>query len=203
MINFFEQINWYPAIGDPSIMGWLTVLAYFFAFILSCRVLTINKYIFARKRQGQTRLWYFIAFFMLALCVNKQLDLQSLFTAIARYFFKEYGLYEDRRNYQQLFVLFIVSVGLIMALSVIIGLYRVIQKHFLAFTGLFFLLMFVVIRAASFHHVDNIIDYRFFGVKLNWVLELSGILFISANAILLIQRKGKIKIVKKYKNRLI
>ncbi len=38
-----------------------------------------------------------------------------------------------------------------------------------------FILGFVVIRAASFHHVDALLAARLGGVRWNWIFELSGI----------------------------
>ena len=36
-------------------------------------------------------------------------------------------------------------------------------------------LAFVLIRAASFHHIDRFIDARILGLKWNWVVEMGGI----------------------------
>jgi hypothetical protein len=55
------------------------------------------------------------------------------------------------------------------------GLFR---RFTLAFLGLFFLLTFIIIRAASFHHFDAFLGSRLSSVRLNWVLELSGISMI-------------------------
>ena len=40
------------------------------------------------------------------------------------------------------------------------------------------LVAFVVFRAASFHHVDVHIGRRLFEIKLEWLLEIGGILLI-------------------------
>jgi hypothetical protein len=48
-------------------------------------------------------------------------------------------------------------------------------KHFLLSFGLAFLLTFIVIRAISFHHFDEVLKHSISGVKMNWFLELSGI----------------------------
>jgi hypothetical protein len=48
----------------------------------------------------------------------------------------------------------------------------------LAFIGIFFLLSFVFIRAASFHHFDAFRELSFLGIKMNWVLELTGIYLV-------------------------
>ena len=42
------------------------------------------------------------------------------------------------------------------------------------------LVTFVVVRAASFHHVDVLIDSRFLRMKLNWVVEIGSISIILA-----------------------
>jgi hypothetical protein len=45
----------------------------------------------------------------------------------------------------------------------------------LGLIGLTFVLGFVVIRAASFHHFDVFIGSRILGLRWNWVLEMGGI----------------------------
>jgi hypothetical protein len=45
-----------------------------------------------------------------------------------------------------------------------------------------FLLSFVAIRAASFHHVDILLSAHLAGLKLNWILELGGIAFVAFGA---------------------
>ena len=42
---------------------------------------------------------------------------------------------------------------------------------------------FVVIRAASFHHVDALLASRLGGLKWNWILELGGILIVAVGAL--------------------
>ena len=57
------------------------------------------------------------------------------------------------------------------------------RRFRLAFIGLFFLLTFVVIRAASFHHFDAMLGYEILGARMNWVLELTGIYLIVVAAL--------------------
>jgi hypothetical protein len=45
----------------------------------------------------------------------------------------------------------------------------------LALTGTVAVLAFVLIRAASFHHIDQFIGERILGLKWNWILEVGGI----------------------------
>jgi hypothetical protein len=52
------------------------------------------------------------------------------------------------------------------------------KRFSLAFVGLFFLLSFIIVRACSFHHFDEVLGFRFFELKMNWLLELPGIYLI-------------------------
>jgi hypothetical protein len=44
-----------------------------------------------------------------------------------------------------------------------------------------FLVTFVAVRAASFHHIDRWLGYGV--VRLNWVLELGGIALVALSAL--------------------
>jgi hypothetical protein len=185
---YFDTIGWQPTIGDPSFMGWFTVFAYFITCIISAKVYVAGDYTFRRKRQRQKQLWLVIAILMLLLCINKQLDLQSLFTQIAKAVFTDLGIYEDRRYYQALFILGILLTGISLIAWLIYAYYSVIKNHLLALIGLGFLIIFVLIRATSFNQMDQLIGTNILGVKLNWVFELTGIVFIFINGIKLLRR---------------
>jgi hypothetical protein len=43
--------------------------------------------------------------------------------------------------------------------------------------------VFVVTRAASFHHVDILISTTVLGVRMNWLLELPGPLLVAVVAL--------------------
>jgi hypothetical protein len=45
------------------------------------------------------------------------------------------------------------------------------------------------VRAVGFHHFDEVINFRVNDVRMNWVLELSGLVLISVNAIWLLFRR--------------
>ena len=73
--------HWSPGIGDPSVMGWVTVALYLVAAWL-CFLCSRRSRVLARRASGarwEPRLWGLFALFLLALGVNKQLDLQSAF----------------------------------------------------------------------------------------------------------------------------
>lgn len=189
MQDFFEKIEWSPSIGDPTVMGWLTVLAYFVCCYKSFCVHKFSERIFNPPMLRQQRLWLVIAGLMLALGINKQLDLQSFFTATARYLAFEQGWYQHRRELQEIFILTVASAGFVIMLTLIATYFKVIKVHIFAIVGICVLIVFILARATSFHHVDALLGMRFLGIHMNWVLELSGIGLIFYNARKLLWQK--------------
>ena len=119
--------------------------------------------------------WLVLAGFLVALGINKQLDLQSLATQIGRDVIKARALYGQRHMFQ---VGFILTIALACASSLAALLWaarRGLQGRWPALLGMLFILSFVVVRAASFHHVDAFLAASVGGLKWNWILELSGI----------------------------
>jgi len=45
------------------------------------------------------------------------------------------------------------------------------------------LIVFVTMRAASFHHMDEMLRWRMGGMTLNWVLEIGSLLVIGGSAV--------------------
>ena len=108
---------------------------------------------------------------LVALSINKQLDLQSLLTAIARHAAQEEGWYAERRDPQRAFI----------------GAWDLRDRGAsarLAGLGSATLLAFVVIRAASFHRVDVLLAHRALGVCVHHMLQMGGIAVIATAAIL-------------------
>jgi hypothetical protein len=70
------------------------------------------------------------------------------------------------------------------ALGVLAVLLRgILGRVWPALLGLGFVCVFVVIRAASFHHMDGLIGSSALGLRLNWVLELPGPILVAAVAL--------------------
>ncbi|WP_086934331.1 hypothetical protein [Agarilytica rhodophyticola] len=189
MQDFFEKIEWSPGIGDPTFMGWFTVLAYFVCAYKSFSVVKFSDRIFHPPMVRQQRLWLVITCVMVALGINKQLDLQSFFTATARYMAFEQGWYENRRAMQELFISVVAITGFIMMLALIVLYIKVIRVHIFAIVGVCILIVFILSRATSFHHVDIILGMQFMGIHMNWILELSGLGLIFHNARKLLWQK--------------
>jgi hypothetical protein len=171
-MDILEEFRWRPTIGDPSLMGWLTVAAYGVAALLALWVWYRQK----------NQLWLFVALGMTLLCLNKQLDLQSLFTDIGRVASHHLGFYEVRRDFQKWFVLGVVGGAGIFSAWFVFRHHAFWLRHKLLSSGLLFLMTFIVVRAISFHHFDMFLKSRFLGMKMNWTLELGGILLVGLAA---------------------
>lgn len=169
-----EDGRWQPGIGDPSPMGWATVAAYLLAAAV-CFAYALRS----SEGAGHRLLWLGIAAVLLVLGINKQLDVQSLLTQIGRDFSQEQGWYESRRNVQRAFIVVLGAMAAAALALVFLLSRRHWRKNWPALAGLSLLGFFVVARAASFHHMDALINHRIAGVRMNWVLEIGGILIVA------------------------
>lgn len=172
-MDLLLRIKWRPEIGDPTFMGWFTVFAYAVAAVLAWRAWS----------KGRERIWLAVAVGMVLLCLNKQFDLQSLFTDIGREIARYGDWYEDRRKVQKLFVIAVLAGAGLFGCWFVWRFRTFLAGHKLLAAGLFLLLTFIVVRAISFHHVDVFLKSGVAGVRMNWVLELGGILIVAVAAL--------------------
>jgi len=183
-VDFLSQVRWRPTIGDPGFMGWFTVWAY-----AACAVLAAVAALRAGDRRvPESRMklrvvWFLVALLMGFLCINKQLDLQSLLTDLGRAAAKQEGWYGHRRGVQQVFVFCVLGGAGAFTAGLATRFRSFWASHALLLIGLIFTLTFIVVRAISFHHVDQFLHLRFEGLKLNWILELTGIALVTAAAV--------------------
>ncbi len=178
MLDFFAKIEWSPGIGDPTFVGWFTVFAYLVCSFESYKVYKFGHRFLKSPIKRQRIFWLITSMLLLALGINKQLDLQSFFTASARYFALEQGWYDKRRELQQLFIAAVVGVGILGMATLVLFFAKVIRQQIFAVLGLGLVVVFVLVRATSFHLVDRAISMEIGGVSMNWILELSGIFLI-------------------------
>ena len=164
-----QNFHWSPSIGDPTIGGWVTVALYALAAISTFETFRVVI------DGGENTLWRAMFLLLVLLGINKQLDLQSAITELGRVLASEEGWYDERRTVQLWFVLGVAAVCLALAIM-LLGLARNAPlATWIALLGMTVLLAFVLIRAASFHHIDRFIGDRILGLKWNWILEMGGI----------------------------
>lgn len=173
--------SWSPTLGDPTVMGWVTVVCYLAATVLSA----FTSYsLIGRQRV----FWLGLTVLLLALAINKQLDLQSALTEAGRCLAKAQRWYEERQSVQVKFIFWVMATSLVAALLSAWVMRHDLGKIWLALVGLAFLVAFIAVRAAGFHHFDRFIGFAFGSIRMNWVLELGGIAAIIGNALFLLLR---------------
>jgi hypothetical protein len=168
------SFNWSPGIGDPTFIGWLTVTLYFAASI-SCWRSGQMVGLHGRRRSHERRAWRFIAMLFLVLGINKQLDLQTALTEAGRVLAHLQGWYEQRRIVQTAFIGLVTITCLLLAATLLAWMRRAPVSTWLALLGTITVLGFVLIRAASFEHIDRLIGESILGLRWHWVIEISGI----------------------------
>lgn len=187
----FEQLraciagSWSPGIGDPHLMGWMIAGLYAVTAILALLV-AIRQPFPARSRRREAAFWMLVSLVLIALAVNKQLDLQSLMTAAGRCLARIQGWYDDRRLVQRDFI---VTLGIALAGLLVVStllLRGTLRRTGLPLIGLLFVAGFVLIRAIGFHHFDALINMQIISIKMNWLLEIPGPVLVGAAALWLL-----------------
>lgn len=168
--------GWTPGIGDPGVVGWATVVLYLVTAAACAAVAN-------RAREGGRRFWVVVALLMLALGINKQLDLQSLFTQVLREEALRHGWFAERRGLQLAFILVVAASGLMLTTALARHLSMLRCNMRLAAAGVCLIYTYVIIRAASFHHVDRFIGSSILGARWNAVLEIGGIAIVLSGAL--------------------
>ena len=168
---------WSPGIGDNHPVGWLTVAVYLGA-AFGCMIAARRGQFPLQSQRRERWFWWLCAILLALFAVNKQLDLQSLLTSAARCLAVDQGWYDDRRAVQRGFILAVGAAGGLAVVACGLLMRGTFARTGPAILGLGIVSTFVVIRAASFHHVDILINQRVFGLRMNWLLELPGPLLV-------------------------
>ena len=119
------------------------------------------------------------------LCVNKQLDLQTLFTQVVKHNARDAGLYEQARRGRKYFVL---GLALISCAGIGWGLWKVRRdwrRYIVLALGALLIVRFVLVRVGAFYgtHIPSmaVLPGK---IKLNPYLEITGALIIATAAFL-------------------
>ena len=177
--------HWSPDIGDPTIIGWLTVGLYVIAAVLChraarrCKDAAPHKFFWRRE----TVLWQFLAIALWFLCVNKQLDLQTAMTELGRILARRQGWYAERHIFQEALIAGLLLTAVFGVCLLLIITWRMSRSLKLAMIGFCIIGVFVLIRASTFHHVDVLLGSRVLAIKWNWILEIGGIVVVAFAAV--------------------
>ncbi|PZQ96707.1 MAG: isopropylmalate isomerase [Cereibacter sphaeroides] len=165
--------RWSPTIGDPSVMGWVTVGVYAMAACF-CLAVVVRGGIPSATRRRERLFWLLLGVALCVLAVNKQLDLQSYLTAFGRCVSNMQGWYQDRRIVQAVFIVSLLIAMVVLGLALWRMMRGTLRRTGIALVGFVFVLAFVAVRAVGFHHFDALINMRLGDIRLNWLFELTG-----------------------------
>ena len=161
---------------DQTSFAWFIVAAYFGGALAA----------FAASRsaaRNEARFWLGVSLLLVLLGLNKELDLQSLLTEAGRTLTRAIGIYEQRRLLQGLFLLLLAGAAALAILRLRKILHRSSAPAKTAAVGIATLFAFILLRAASFHHIDNWVTIEVRGLRSGWWLELVGIVVIGLSAL--------------------
>lgn len=154
--------------GDPTVLGWSTTALY--------GVAAVAAVVAARREDRRLRVfWALGAAALLVLGVNKQLDLQTDLMRAGKGLATEAGLYPAHRAELMLAVGALAILGALAAIGAVAwlarGRWRIVWPAALGWVAIS---AFVALRAAAFHHLDELgLPWlRWAGVAL---LEIGGL----------------------------
>jgi len=185
-MNFLNFIQWRPGIGDPDFMGWFITCAYLIVAMMSGLVCIRGERFFPIHEIKKQRIfWGFFGVVFLFLGVNKQLDLQSLLRDVGKALAVNMGWYDQRRIVQFWFV---IIMGIIFFILLLIAAFWVIRNglktNMVAMLGLCIIMVFILVRASSFSHIEKIFGCETIRHKVELLLESGGIFCVAVNALM-------------------
>jgi hypothetical protein len=162
--------------NDPSGLAWFVVAAYFAG--------ALAAFVASRSAsRTEARFWLGVSLLLVLLGFNKELDLQSLLTEFGRTLTRAIGIYEQRRLLQGLFLLLLAGAAAFGILRLTRMLRQSSTPAKTAAAGITMLFTFILLRAASFHHVDDWVTIDVRGLRSGWWLELVGVVVIALSAL--------------------
>lgn len=178
-----ENGHWRPGISDTTPMGIVIFLCYFVGAVV-CLYRAWRCFRTPALRRSPFRFWFLCGLALFIFGLNKQLDLHQLITQYGRDWARADGWYENRRAVQAIFIKCLAGGAVAIFLAVLWALRGMTLRYYIALTGLVFLGFYVLIRAASFHHVDQFLGLGTQGFRLAWLVEMGGIAITAAAALL-------------------
>lgn len=189
-MDFIQPFQWRPAIGDPTMIGWITTAAYFVGSLIALHA--------ARGSGGAPDLapggriiWMMVMMLMAFLGLNKQLDLQSLLNETGRILSCRSGLYEQRREIQKWFMIGLLAFTSLGGLSALILFRAFWKQHFLLIAGLVLVFGYVALRAASIEHIAHRIAHHMENPCIGGLMETTGVTLVLLAAFIDWRNPGK------------
>ena len=180
-----NRIRWEPGPNDPSFGGWAVTVGY-----LGAGWLAFGAARAAARRSFERRFWGFTSAALVALALNKQLDLHILLIDWGRALAVDSGWYQQRRLLQQIFMAAMLVTGVAVAALA----YRVARRRDpmirLALGGLVLTTAYALARASVFNHTGSILRGEIAGMRWDWLFEPAGVAIVAFAARRYRMRRG-------------
>ncbi len=190
--NAFNKVEWSFESHDPA-WAWFIVGMYSIAALLCLRALFCSqRSLFPKSIRKKCGIFWGILFaVMLFLACNKQLDMQTYITAVAREVAHAQGWYDQRRAIQKEVIIVLGLIAFLFLSYLIYMIYNLPSSYKISMVGALFTFTFIGMRASSFHHLDHYVAQTIYGVKLHILIEICGSLIVSIGALLSVRSIGK------------
>lgn len=176
--------EWQDSIARPDLADWVTVTAYFITAVATVRAASVAD---PKRQPGERLFWRNAALALILLALNELLDLQTLLTSISRAHGQANGWYEWRRTVQYGFVAALGGAILLAGIALLRLLKQMHAAVGLALAGFVCIGLFVLARAASFHHLDEVLGSGPAMFHVDSMQEMAGILVVAVAAALYIK----------------
>jgi hypothetical protein len=175
MTSWPENTGWHLQLDNPDFRGWSVVAAYVMAAACCARAARARRQTGPEERRLAV-IWWLLAFGLLFLGINKQLNLQTLLIDLGRQAARAGGWYarDKARLAQMIFSVAFVLAGLAAFGFVLARFRRFFARNPWALTGVVVLLLFVLIRAASINHLLERGGLNQDDKRWTWLLEIGG-----------------------------
>ena len=159
--------HWHLGFNDPNLHGWIAVVGYALGAALALRASRVAKH---ADNRFDRRFWQIVCAILLALGINKQLDLHVLLIDLGRDLALDSNLFAQRRQIQLYFMLAIVVLPGSALIAAVLHTRNRGHAIRWALAGVAITGVYGLVRAASFNHVDRLI-----GIESPWPIEFLGI----------------------------
>lgn len=181
-----REAHWHLEVGDPTVLGWITAVAYLAAAI-GCALCWRNRrqLIDGAGARRFAMYWLVMAVVMLLLAFNKQLDLQKLIYITGRNLAIRQGWFDQRREVMRMVVLGVGIVGVLSVGVVLLAMNGLWSRLWLSVLGITLLAGFAVIRTGELLDLNHLTKAQLIGpVHLSHVIELLAITLVLLGSVL-------------------
>lgn len=165
--------------GHLTALGWTTLALYLAASLVSFRAAVVCR---SQDSATTRRAWVWLGVILAVLGLNKEIDLQTLLIELGRQLAFSEHLYKYRLQFHTVFflgfVLLLVGWLTVTLLRSPAKIQRLVRQLPLVAIGCASICAYIVIRAASIDHVDQILGFDFEHIPFLWLLEAGGLLLI-------------------------